>query len=99
MDIILLQFDQEQKIISLEQEGSRLKQEVSRLQQKLLETKAQIMVTRLDEDTAKLRQAVEKLDHDLQNSRLMKVHQQEVSCRIQALWCNVMLKYIWYYCE
>jgi len=89
MDIILLQFDQEQKIISVDQEMSRLKQ-------KLLEYKAPIVVPSFDEDTAKLRQALEKLDQDQQNIRLMKVHQQEVSCRIQALWCNVMPKYIWY---
>jgi len=96
MDIILLQLDQEQKIISLEQELSRLQQEVSRLQQELLETMAQFVVPRSDEDIAKLKLVVEKLDQDLQIIRLMKVHQQEVSCRIQALWCNVMPKYIWY---
>jgi len=28
--------------------------------------------------------------------RAMKIHHQEVSCRIQALWYNVMSKYIWY---
>jgi len=26
-------------------------------------------------------------------------HEQEVSCRIQALWYNVISKYIWYYDE
>jgi len=63
MDIILLQFDQEQKIIDLEQEVSRLKQE-------LLERKAQMVATGHDQDTAKLRQRVEKLKQDLQDSRL-----------------------------
>jgi len=29
--------------------------------------------------------------------RAMKVHHQEVSCRIQALCPNVMSKYVWYY--
>ena len=28
--------------------------------------------------------------------RAMKFHHQEVSCRIEALWYNVMSKYIWY---
>jgi len=67
MDIILLQFDQEQKIIDLEQEVSRLKQE-------LLERKAQMVTTGHDQDTAKLRQEVEKLKQDLQNSRLREQH-------------------------
>jgi chromosome segregation ATPase len=58
-----LQFDQEQKIIDLEQEVSRLKQE-------LLERKAQMVATGHDQDTAKLRQRVEKLKQDLQDSRL-----------------------------
>jgi len=31
--------------------------------------------------------------------RVMKVHHQEVSCRIQALWYNVMSKYMWCYDE
>ena len=31
--------------------------------------------------------------------RPMKVHHQEVSCRIQALWCNVMSTYTWPYVE
>jgi hypothetical protein len=31
--------------------------------------------------------------------RAMKVHHQSVSCRIQAVWYNVMSKYIWYYGE
>jgi len=30
---------------------------------------------------------------------VMKVHHQEVSGRIQALWYNVMSKCIWYYGE
>ena len=29
----------------------------------------------------------------------MKVHHQEVSCRIQALWYNVVSRYILYYSE
>ena len=28
--------------------------------------------------------------------RAVKVHHQEVSCRIKALWYNIMSKYIWY---
>jgi hypothetical protein len=28
-----------------------------------------------------------------------QLHHQEISCRTQALWCNVMFKYIWYYGE
>jgi hypothetical protein len=30
---------------------------------------------------------------------LVSGHDKEVSCRIQALWYNVMSKYIWYYDE
>jgi hypothetical protein len=31
--------------------------------------------------------------------RAMQFHQQEISFRIQALWCSVMSKYVWYYIE
>jgi len=31
--------------------------------------------------------------------RPIMVNRQEVSCRIQALWCNVMSKYVWCYGE
>jgi predicted RNase H-like nuclease (RuvC/YqgF family) len=74
MDIILFQFDQEQKIIDLEQEVSRLKQE-------LLERKAQMVATGHDHDTAKLRQEVEKLKQDLQNSR---VREQQLSRKLSS---------------
>ena len=74
MDIILLQFDQEQKIIDLEQEVSRLKQE-------LLERKAQMVATGHDRDTARLRQEVEKLKQDLQNSR---VREQQLSRKLSS---------------
>jgi len=65
MNIILLQFDQEQNIIDLDQEAFRLKQ-------KLLEIKAQIVPTENDQYIAKLKQEVVKLDQDLQNSSLME---------------------------
>jgi len=74
MDKILFQFDQEQKIIELEQEVSRLKQE-------LLERKAQMVATGHDHDTAKLRQEVEKLKQDLQNSR---VREQQLSRKLSS---------------
>lgn len=74
MDIISCQFDQEQKIIDLEQEVSRLKQE-------LLERKAQMVATGHDQNTAKLRQEVEKLKQDLQNSR---VREQQLSRKLSS---------------
>jgi hypothetical protein len=29
----------------------------------------------------------------------VKVHHQEVNCRIQALWYNIRSKYVWFYGE
>lgn len=74
VDVILFQFDQEQKIIDLEHEVSRLKQE-------LLERKSQMVATGHDQDTAKWRQEVERLKEDLQNSR---AREQQLSRKLSS---------------